>query len=77
MPSMVFVKDARSLSFLRVNKAGEDLLGDGTHPSPSGREKVAAMLLTFMKDDPLAQSCLQKPALNQRPCPQSSFVHEA
>jgi len=26
--------------------------------------------------DPLAQGCLQKPALNQRPSPQSSFVHE-
>lgn len=24
----------------------------------------------------LAQGCLQKPALNQRPSPQSSFVHE-
>lgn len=26
--------------------------------------------------DPLAQRCLQKPALNQAPSPQSSFVHE-
>ena len=26
--------------------------------------------------NPLAQDCLQKPALNQRPSPQSSFVHE-
>ena len=34
----------------------EDLLGDGTHPSQSGREKVAAMLLKFMKDDPLART---------------------
>ena len=27
--------------------------------------------------DTLAQGCLQKPALNQGPSPQSSFVHEA
>lgn len=26
--------------------------------------------------NPLAQGCLQKTALNQRPSPQSSFVHE-
>ena len=26
--------------------------------------------------NPLAQGCLQKPALNQGPSPQSSFVHE-
>lgn len=34
----------------------EDLAKDGTHPSPSGREKVAGMLLEFFKTDPLARS---------------------
>jgi hypothetical protein len=29
----------------------EDFGKDGTHPSPSGREKVAQMLLTFFKSD--------------------------
>ena len=29
----------------------EDLAGDGTHPSQSGRQKVAGMLLTFFKTD--------------------------
>jgi lysophospholipase L1-like esterase len=29
----------------------EDLAGDGTHPSQSGRQKVAEMLLTFFKTD--------------------------
>ena len=29
----------------------EDLAGDGTHPSQSGRQKVAELLLTFLKTD--------------------------
>ncbi len=33
----------------------EDLAGDGTHPSNSGREKVARLLLEFFKSDPLAK----------------------
>jgi hypothetical protein len=33
----------------------EDFAGDGTHPSPSGREKVARILLDFFKTDPLAR----------------------
>ncbi|MBN2448786.1 MAG: hypothetical protein JXR77_00270 [Lentisphaeria bacterium] len=33
-----------------------DLAGDGTHPSPSGRRKVAEMLLVFFATDPLASS---------------------
>lgn len=37
-----------------------DLGGDGTHPSQSGREKVAGMLLKFFKEDPLATTWFVK-----------------
>jgi lysophospholipase L1-like esterase len=33
----------------------DDLGPDGTHPSPSGREKVARQLLQFFKTDPTAK----------------------
>jgi hypothetical protein len=33
----------------------EDLGPDGTHPSPTGRQKVAELLLRFMKNDPTAK----------------------
>ncbi len=33
----------------------EDFVGDGVHPSQSGREKVAKLLLQFLKKDPLAR----------------------
>ena len=32
-----------------------DFAGDGVHPSPSGREKVARLLLDFVTTDPLAR----------------------
>lgn len=38
----------------------EDLAGDGTHPSTSGREKVARMLLDFLKSDSNAKSWFLK-----------------
>jgi hypothetical protein len=34
----------------------KDLLGDGTHPSDSGRRKIAEMLLAFFRTDPLART---------------------
>jgi hypothetical protein len=34
----------------------EDLGGDGTHPSQSGRDKVAKLLLSFFEEDSLAKS---------------------
>lgn len=37
-----------------------DLVGDGTHPSDSGREKVANMLLTFFKTDADAKTWFVK-----------------
>lgn len=40
----------------------EDLAADGTHPSPSGRQKVAGMLLTFFKTDPNTRMWFLKPA---------------
>jgi len=45
---------------VRVRKDGltyqkEDLAADGTHPSMSGREKVAGLLLGFLQREPTAQ----------------------
>ncbi|HUT36855.1 MAG TPA: hypothetical protein VNE39_25460 [Planctomycetota bacterium] len=39
----------------------EDLGGDGTHPSGSGREKVARLLLGFFKSDPSAKGWFVRP----------------
>ncbi len=36
--------------------------GDGTHPSPAGRQKAANLLLTFFKTDPYARPWFLKPA---------------
>lgn len=36
--------------------ACSDLQSDGTHPSPSGRQKVAARLLDFVRTDPTASA---------------------
>lgn len=33
----------------------EDLAGDGTHPSATGRQKVAQLLLSFLKKDPASR----------------------
>ena len=38
----------------------EDLAGDGTHPSQSGRRKVADQLLRFFKTDPNARTWFVK-----------------
>jgi hypothetical protein len=38
----------------------EDFGGDGTHPSNSGRQKVAALLLKFLKGDATSQSWFTK-----------------
>jgi hypothetical protein len=38
----------------------DDLAGDGTHPSNAGREKVAQLMLSFYKTDPLAKSWFAK-----------------
>jgi hypothetical protein len=38
----------------------DDLSGDGTHPSRQGQEKVAKLMLTFFKSDPLAKSWFAK-----------------
>jgi hypothetical protein len=39
----------------------EDLAGDGTHPSDSGQQKVAELLLKFFKTDPTAKAWFLKP----------------
>ena len=46
-------RKADGLVYLR-----DDLGGDGTHPSPAGREKVARLMLAFYKTNPLARSWL-------------------
>lgn len=38
-----------------------DLAGDGTHPSPAGRLKVANVMLEFFKQDPLAKGWFVEP----------------
>jgi hypothetical protein len=38
----------------------DDLANDGTHPSNSGREKVAKVMLDFYKTDPLAKGWFAK-----------------
>ena len=43
-------RKADGLVYLR-----DDLGGDGTHPSPAGREKVARLMLEFYKSHPLAR----------------------
>jgi hypothetical protein len=40
-----------------------DFTGDGTHPSDSGRQKVAELLLNFFSTDPLAKPWFGLPAL--------------
>jgi hypothetical protein len=44
--------DGDGLSYVRTDYTEQD----GTHPSPSGRQKVAERLLHFLKTDPTAQS---------------------
>ena len=39
----------------------DDLAADGTHPSPTGRDKVAHLLLDFFKTDPAAKPWFHKP----------------
>ena len=45
----------------------EDLGQDGTHPSPSGRQKVAELLLKFFTSDPTATPWFVKSAGNEEP----------
>jgi len=44
-------READKLTYTR-----DDLAGDGTHPSASGRAKVAHLLLRFFQTDPLART---------------------
>ena len=39
----------------------KDLAGDGTHPTASGQQKVAGMLLNFFKADANAKTWFVKP----------------
>lgn len=40
----------------KLSYSREDMAGDGTHPSQSGKDKVAGLLLDFLKNDSLAKS---------------------
>jgi len=40
----------------KLSYGREDFASDGTHPSQSGKEKVAGLLLDFLKNDALAKS---------------------
>ncbi len=40
----------------KLSYSREDFAGDGTHPSESGKNKVAGLLLDFVKNDALAKS---------------------
>ena len=44
-----------------LNWERADLVADGTHPSPSGRRKVADMLLKFFQTDPLTRTWFVAP----------------
>jgi hypothetical protein len=48
----------RQLDGLKYIKA--DFANDGVHPAPSGREKVARLLLEFFANDPLAKGWFAK-----------------
>jgi hypothetical protein len=48
-------RKADGLTFVR-----DDLAADGTHPSNTGREKVARLMLEFYKTNPLAKSWFAK-----------------
>ena len=45
----------------RPHLGAYDFSGDGTHPSASGRQKVADMLLSFFKTDANAKTWFAKP----------------
>jgi uncharacterized protein (TIGR03437 family) len=53
-----------------------DFEEDGTHPSPSGRRKVAAMLLDFFKTDPTARPWFLRP-VSAGPVPAPAAVVNA
>lgn len=44
----------------KLTYARDDLAGDGTHPSESGRDKVARLMLNFFQTDPLARSWFRR-----------------
>lgn len=45
----------------------DDLVEDGVHPSPTGRQKVAGLLLTFFRTDPLARDWFAAPGAASQP----------
>jgi lysophospholipase L1-like esterase len=57
------VIEARPVTAAEFRRAGDDLnwlntdfILDGTHPNPTGRQKVAKLLLHFFKTDPTAKT---------------------
>jgi uncharacterized protein (TIGR03437 family) len=54
-----------------------DLSNDGTHPSNSGQQKVARMLLDFLKADPTSHPWFVRPPAQQPPTPAPAAVVSA
>jgi hypothetical protein len=55
-------RKADALSYERA-----DLAADGTHPSPKGQQKVAALLLQFFKTDPTTRGWFSRPEHEGKP----------
>jgi hypothetical protein len=58
-----------------------DFAQDGTHPSATGRQKVASLLLTFFKTEPTATAWFLRPSATtvekeQRGIPQQLVLHQ-
>ncbi len=61
--------DGTNARFDGLTWACEDFAEDGTHPSDSGRRKVATMLLDFLKSDPTARPWFVRAPAQQPPQP--------
>ncbi|MBI3681553.1 MAG: hypothetical protein HY235_14305 [Acidobacteria bacterium] len=61
-------KRSDGLAWLR-----EDLAADGTHPSQSGRQKVARLLVEHLKKDPTSRPWFTQKLVGRAFSPQARF----